>query len=424
LPTCEREGREAKLALAIGGYFGRIRGLSSNAKLFLACAIFRSLSISIWGLLYNLYLTSVGFDVGFIGLTNTLWLTVCIVCSLPAGLIANRIGRKRALVIGLAGMVLCRFGIATSSAGWLIIGFAMLFGIFDALFIISIAPFLMENSTAKERTALFTVNAGLMSLISFMATTGGGYLPRLYGTALSVGQESVPAYRAAMVTAVSIMALGLMPLLRVKEEKRPTSFPQAPGFAWKIWPRFSDSRLMAKLLIPQVLFGLGGGLLLPFLNLFYKQRFGISDGALGWIFGIMEIIVALMTLSAGAVAERQGKIRSLVIAHTLAVPLLLVMGFVPYLLVVVVAHWIRAGLSRLGGPLYLAFAMEQLDEGERATGSGLLQMGWDIGGAIGPVASGIVQTRSGFDPLFVSTAMLYALSVICIYRFFGLQRET
>jgi MFS family permease len=412
------------LILAIYNYWSRIQGLSSNAKRYLACTIFRSVSISIWWLLYNLYLTSMGFDVGFIGLANTLGLAVCIVCSLPAGLIADRIGRKRALVIGLIGMVLCRFGIATFSLGWLIIPSSMLFGIFDALFIISIAPFLMENSTVKERTVLFTLNASLMSLISFIATIGGGYLPRLFGAVLSVRSESTLAYRAAMVTAAFLYTLGLIPLLRVKEEKKPTSFLQATRFAWQIRPRFSNPKLMVKLLIPKVLFGFGAGLLFPFLNLFYKQRFGISDGTLGWIFGIMDIVVALMTLGAGAVAERQGKIWSLLIARVLATPLLLVMGFVPSLPVVAVAQWMRSGLFRLGEPLYLAFAMEQLDESERATGSSLLQMGWDIGGAAGPYVSGLVQMQFGLGPLFVSTTTLYTLSLICIYRFFGLQRET
>jgi len=414
----------SKLGLAISSYFDQVRGLSSNAKLFLVCAVFRSMSVGIWWLLYNLYLTSMGFDVGFIGLTNTLSLTICITCSLPAGLIADRIGRKRALVIGLIGMVLCRFGVVAFSRGWLIIASTLVFGIFDALFIISIAPFLMENSTAKERTVLFTVNAGLTSLVSFIAIIGGGYLPKLYGAVLSVGQESVPAYRAAMVTALSVYALGLVPLLRVREEEKPTSFPRTSGFVWNIRPRLSDPKLMPKLLIPQVLFGFGGGLLLPFLNLFYRQRFGISDGTLGWIFGIMQIVVAVMTLGAGAVAASRGKIWSLLITRILATPLLLVMGFVPYLPAVVVAQWIRSGLSRLGEPLYLAFAMEQLEEGERVTGSSLLQMSWDTGNAIGPYISGIVQMQCGFAPLFVSTTMLYALSLICVYRFFGGQRQT
>ncbi len=414
----------SKLGLATSSYFDRIRGLSSNAKLFLICAIFRSIGMSIWWLLYNLYLISMGFDVGFIGLTKTLGLVVCIACSLPAGLIADHIGRKRALIIGLIGMVLFRFGTASLSIGGLILASSMLFGIFDALFIVSIPPFLMENSTAKERTALFTVNAGLMSLVSFIATIGSGYLPRLYSAVLSVGQESVPAYRAAMVTAVFAYALGLPPLLRVKEEKKPPSFSRASKFVWRIRPRLSNPKLMVKLLIPEALVGFGGGLLFPFLNLFYKQRFGVSDSTLGWIFGIMEIVVALMTMSAGAVVHRRGKMWSLLITRILATPLLLVMGFVPYLPVVVVAQWVRSGLFRLGEPLYLAFVMEQLDESERATGSSLLQMSWDTGGAIGPYISGIVQMRFGFDPLFVSTTMLYALSLMCLYRFFGVQRET
>lgn len=98
--------------------------------------------------------------------------------------------------------------------------------------------------------------------------------------------------------------------------------------------------------------------------------------------------------------------------------------FVPSLLAAVAAHWVRSGLFRLGEPLYLAFAMEQFGENERATASSLLQMSRDIGGASGPYVSGIVQVRSGFAPLFVFTTMLCVLSLVCLYRFFGLQRET
>ena len=83
------------------------------------------------------------------------------------------------------------------------------------------------------------------------------------------GLPSASAYRAAMVTAAFLYILGLIPLLRV-EEKRPISLSLVTGFAWQIWPRFSNPKLMVKLLIPKVLFGFGGGLLLPFLNLSYK----------------------------------------------------------------------------------------------------------------------------------------------------------
>jgi len=377
---------------------------------------------SIWWLLYNLYLTSMGFDVGFIGLTETLWLTACVVCSLPAGLISDRIGRKRALVIGLIGMVSCRCGIVAFSSGWLIIVSSILFGVFEAPFLVSGAPFLMENSIARDRMMLFTTSASLNGLASFVATTGGGYLPRLLGDILNTEAGSAPAYRAAMMMAVFASALALVPLFTLKEEKKAVSLQPTTGLARSIWPRLSNPKLMAKVLIPQVLLGFGSGLLFPFLNLFYKQRFGVSDGALGWIFGVMKIIVALMVLGGGALAEHHGKIGSLLVARTLGTPLLLVMGFVPSLPIAVAAHWLGRGLFRLGGPLYKAFAMEQFDEGERATGNSLLQMVWDFGGAVGPYTSGLMQVRIGLGPVFVATTILYALSLACVYRFFGFQK--
>lgn len=84
------------------------------------------------------------------GLTSALGLADCTVCSLLAGLVADRFGRKKALVIGLIGMALCRLGIAVIAHGWLIVASNLLFGVVDALVIISISGFLMENSTVEE----------------------------------------------------------------------------------------------------------------------------------------------------------------------------------------------------------------------------------------------------------------------------------
>jgi len=412
--------------------------LRHNTKRYLVSTAFRAASLGVWSLLLNLYLISMGFDVAFIGLTNALSSTASMICSLPAGLIADRIGRKRAMVIGLTGMVLSRLGTSLFAQGWLIVASSTLFGIVGPLFLTSVAPFLMENSTAKERALLFTVDAGLMNFAMFIATTAGGYLPRLFAALLSVGAESASAYQGAMLASAILLALGLVPVLRLKEPVLPprvlaavspakdTAQPAPPRKArlnWRVWQRFSNPRLLVKLLVPRVLVAFGAGLIFPFLNLFYKQRFGLSDVTLGWTFGITNVFAALMMLGSGVMAERWGNIRTMLIARFISTPMLLIIGFMPSLPIVIAAHWIRSGLMRLGEPLYLAFAMEQLDENERATGSGLLMMSWNIGWSAGPYVSGLVQVQSGFGPLFVSTVALYMLSLICIYRFFGSGSE-
>ena len=390
-----------------------------NVKLYLVSTIFRAASTGAWSLLLNLYLDSLGLSVAFIGLTNTLFTAFSVVCSIPAGLIADRIGRKRAMVIGLTGIALSRLGVAVFSKGWLIAASSTLFGIVGPLFFTSVPPFLTENSRPRDRAMLFTVDASLMNLASFVATTGGGYLPRLLGAILGVGPESAPAYRGAMLAAAGGMAAGLVPVLALHGRQSPAFPRRAARLLPRTWPRFSDPRLMARILIPRLLNGFGAGLVFPFLNLFYKQQFGVSDAALGWILGVTSVTVALMQLVGGAIAERQGKIRATLVARAVATPMMLIMGFVPSLPLVAAANWVRSGLMRLGGPLYMAFVMEQLDESERATGSSLMAMTWDLGWSTAPYVSGLVQVQWGFGPLFVATTALYGLSVVCVYRFFG-----
>ena len=140
-----------------------------------------------------------------------------------------------------------------------------------------------------------------------------------------------------------------------------------------------------------------------------------------------NLTAALVMLLGGSVADRLGKMQTLFYARAISIPLLLIIGYVPILPIAAGAHWTRSGFMRLGDPLHQAFAMEQLKEDERATGSSLITMGSDLGSSLGPAVSGLVQVRSGFDPLFAGTAACYVLSLGFIYVFFlhrlGLQKR-
>jgi nitrate/nitrite transporter NarK len=65
--------------------------------------ILQGLSFGIWGVIFNLYfnLSEVGFQPDFIGMTFTISALATGFVALPAGLVCERIGPKRALLIGL-----------------------------------------------------------------------------------------------------------------------------------------------------------------------------------------------------------------------------------------------------------------------------------------------------------------------------------
>jgi predicted MFS family arabinose efflux permease len=78
----------------------------------------------------------------------------------------------------------------------------------------------------------------------------------------------------------------------------------------------------------------------------------------------------------------------------------------------------RGALMNMGAPLYQAFSMEQVPDGERATLNSAQTLMWEIGWTFGPALSGFVQQRYGFAPLFVATTALYAIAALITYWFF------
>jgi MFS family permease len=326
------------------------------------------------------------------------------------------------MLAGLAGMATAQFGLALFSPKWAILGSMVVSGVFGALFITSVAPFLTEHSSPDQRSLLFTLDSSLMNLASFVASTAGGYLPLLFGTLLGVDAESAPAYRGVMLVSACMLALALLPVATLREVPRRSARRRAP-WTLRALRNPSSGKLMFRLVLPRALMAFGAGLVFPFLNLYFKERFAVSDAVLGWIFGITNVIAAAVMLWGGTVAERVGKVRAMLLARALSVPGLLILGFVPSLPIVAVAHWIRSALMRVGEPLYMAFAMEQLNEDDRATGSSLLSTGWNVGWSGGPYVSGLLQPYVGWGLLFAGTVIFYVASLASVYAFFVRGQE-
>lgn len=175
---------------------------------------------------------------------------------------------------------------------------------------------------------------------------------------------------------------------------------------------------LVRLLVPPALISLGAALLIPYLNLFFKERFDVDDVALGAIFAALGLATGLSALAAPAVSARLGKIRTVALAQLLSIPFLMLLGFAPLLGVAVGAALLRGALFNMGSPLYDAFAMERSSPAARPTVIGLINAAYAGGYIVAPPISTRVQERFGFAPLFVATALCYAAAVAATYWFF------
>jgi MFS family permease len=337
--------------------------------------------------------------------------------AVPAGMLVDRIGRKRAMLLANVGQTLAALGIVVSPGPWWLRLSMITFGVSQSLWMVSGSPFMMENSTEGERNVLFSASFGLQTLVGFFGTLVGGYLPTLFGNLLGADVESAAAYGATLGVTVALSAVALIPVFMIREQPRVVTVPVRS--AWP-WHNLSNPGLVARIFLPNVVISMGAAILIPYMNLFFKETFPISDKVLGTLFAVSSVITGTATLASPLLADRWGRIRSLVLTQLASIPFLLLIGFSGVFWISGIAFWVRAALMNMGNPLYSAFAMEQVSERERATVSGLMGMSWNIGWTVGPFLSGYMQTNPniGFQPIFVITCSLYVAAAILERVFF------
>jgi MFS family permease len=426
------------------GYLQRLRHLGRPARLYLLHAALLTSSLAISSLFFNLAIDALGYPRTFLGLLNTVAIGVAAILSLPLWWLVTRIGLRWGLLAAAALSAISTLIFALWPAPTPLLISSALSGGAAVLFQVSAPPFMMRHSDAESRDHLFTANAAINLGLAGVGSLVAGGLPGLFGRLLGAGAESALAYRATFLVTAAGLLLSLVPLLLIADD-RPTTNHRPPttdelttiqnpkskiqNLKSKIqnlksrlpdfWRRILDRPgPLIRLLIPPLLISFGAALLIPYLNLFFKQRFAIPDTTLGAIFAALNVSIGVAALLGPAISVRIGKIRTVALTQALSIPFLLALGFAPLLAVAIGAALARAALFNMASPLYDAFAMERTEEAARPTVIGLINGAYSIGYLVAPTISTWVQKTYGFTPLFVATTICYALAVLANYWFF------
>ena len=273
-------------------YLTRVKQFGPNARWYLLFSMMSGFAMGIMRLLFNLYAYSLGYDLSAIGWLVAVPPLVVTLSAIPMGMLGHRIGFRHTLMIGVVLMAGTLLGISLSTALVGLIAFSLLRGVSQTMLQVSSAPFMAENSTPEERTHLFSVQFASRMFANFFGLLLAGMLPGLMASILNVGAESPAAYRGALLSGAILYALAFLPLLRIR------TAPQLRTDTEPIRVRemFHSPGLLIRLFLPQVVIGLGAGALVPFLNLFFKAKFGMPDATLGTLFAVQSVLMAFATL--------------------------------------------------------------------------------------------------------------------------------
>jgi predicted MFS family arabinose efflux permease len=310
------------------------------------------------------------------------------------------------LLFGGALTFAAAVGVITSSAFPVLLVFAMLVGAGAVLTDAAGFALLAEVTDERTRPRTFGLAFAGISVAGFVANVAGGALAPPVAAALGRSEGDVLVLRTLLGIAAGIGACSAIPVLLLASRARPPHVP-APR-AW---------RLLARFMAINALFGFGAGSFLPFLNLFFSDRYGLDYVAVGGALGLVSVAGGVGGLLHTSAAARIGSVRALVGFWSASLPFAILGAFAPTALAAVAALVARGVLMTAAQPTLDAFTMSAIRAQERSSAQAVLTTTWTLARGAGALVSGAVRQSLGGAGYTVNIFTLVASYVVAIVVF-------
>jgi MFS family permease len=402
-----------------GEYIRRVRRFSRNARLLLLRTPFSGLSVSIWRLLFYLYLLSAGHDTLFIAqLASVNWIAHGL-SVIPAGVLSDLFGRRRLFLVSYAGNIVGTAGLMVVHDPTALLVLAAVQGALEGGHAIVGPPFMIEQSRPDERVHLFSLGGFLTVGAASLGNLLAGLLPLAFGSLLGLGPEHAGALRASLVCVLPVMLLSAIPIYLIDERWQPIDVAR-----W--WKSLESYGAIGMLALTEGGAGLALGMTAPFFNIFFARELHASTAAIGLIFGAGSVVTAFATLLAPLVVRRLGRVRTVAFLKFLGVPFLVLIGLAPNVvtagIVYVIAIILIGGAfpnKALTDPIYSLFSMEIVKERERGTTNGIMHAFSEFPMGVGAWIAGPFMAAGNWAIPYGVAGAVYALTFVGFYVYFA-----
>ncbi len=400
------------MVFMVRSYHAHFCQFSSNVKLFLIGNAIQGMGMSIYGLLFNLYLKELGFGESVIGgLISTTSLGISLM-AIPAALIIDKFHVKPLVITGLFLSALFYTLQVTNVEEGSLFAFGLLASMFQALFNISVSPFYLRNSSPEQRVHLFTLNSSLNIIAHLVGFLIGGYLPEVIHS-LMPSLTRIDVYRASIILAlVSVFASNLI-FLRIERVPIPRVKKRIfEGLREKEW------NTLARLILPKLCLAFGGGLIVPFMNLYLKEKFRLSTEMIGVAYALLQFFIFLGIFITPALVRKTTPLKFIVTTGLLSVPFMVAMGLTGNVTLVLSCFFMRGMLMNMSGPITSMFEMEHVREKECVFASATILFFYHLVYTTSTRLGGYMIEAYSFGPTFYVAGAFYAMAIVLYYKFF------
>jgi len=406
-----------------------LRGLSKDAAILFFTRFVRLFAYGAVSVILVFYLVSLGLTEAQVGVLLTLTLFGDIVISLFLTTRADRLGRRRMLIVGAA--LMAGAGVAFASTRNL-----LFLTIAGTIGVISpsgheVGPFLsIEQAalshvvSARSRTQVFAWYTLAGSVAAALGALCGGAAAQVgQNTSLSVSDS----YRTVVFLYAALgVALALL-FTRLSSSTEVDISETIEHRTLSARPYLGVGPSLPIVLKLSSLFALdsfaGGFVVQSFAAYWFYLRFGVPPAKLGMIFFWANILAGLSALFASRLAIRIGLVRTMVVTHLPSNVLLLLVPLMPNLTLAVIVLLTRFSISQMDVPTRQSYTMAVVRPEERSAAGGITGVARTAGAAISPIFTGLLFSRPLLIdvPFFIAGTLKIAYD-IALYRQFAAIR--
>ena len=399
-----------------------MRNLPPDGRLLFVTRFIRLFSYGSLSVVLVFYLSALGLNEAQTGLLLTLTLLGDTVISLILTTQADRIGRRRMLIIG--AVLMAGAGLAfASTRNFLFLVAAGTIGVISPSGN-EVGPFLpIEQAAlshvvpARERTTIFAWYALAGALATATGSLFAGVVTQvLQKAAVPVisSERTIIVFYAAMGVLLGLLFHHLSPAAEVRQEESLASGQRT------LLGIGASRRVVLRLSGLFALDAFGGGFIVQsFAAYWFYLRFGVAPATLGGIFFGANVLAGISALVAPRLAARFGLIRTMVFTHLPSNILLLLIPLMPSLPLAVLTLFLRFSISQMDVPTRQSYTMAIVRPDERSAAAGITGVARTTGAALAPVFAGLLFAHPSLINLpFFIAGTLKIIYDLLLYRAF------
>lgn len=361
----------------------------SDISLLFSTRIIRLFCYGFLSVVLALYLTETGLDEKQIGLLFTFTLAGDAGISLWLTTRADRLGRRKTLLIGALLMVGAG-GVFVVTQNIVVLMAAAIVGVISPSGN-EIGPFLSVEQAGltqlipnEKRTKIFAWYNLVGSFATATGALAGGWLAQiLQGN----GWTQLESYRFVLMgyglggLLLVLLFLGLSPAIEVgrasAEIKRTLGLHRSQKIVLKLSALFALDAFAGGLLVQSM------------IAYWFHVKFGVESGLLGSIFFGANILAGISALLAVRLAAKFGLINTMVFTHIPSNILLILVPLMPTLPLAIGLLLLRFSISQMDVPTRQSYTMAVVSPDERSAASGVTAIARSVGASLSPALTGL-----------------------------------